>query len=75
MKYQITGYIKDFDCRYCSREICKYTSDIIPRIGEHIILPHKGTYKILEIIYHVTDDRKEYDNELMFVSLYLEFIS
>lgn len=72
MRYQITGYncLND-DYHNGIEVVLKYTSDIIPHIDEHIVVPHKGTYKVLNVIHYVTDDREEYDNKLMFVDLYL----
>lgn len=69
MKYKITGYVKDSIYNHCP--ICEYTSEIIPHIDECIYLPHKGTYKIREVLYSISDDGNQYDNNVMFVDLFL----
>lgn len=72
MKYKITGYLKDGIKTYNNYKVCEYTSEIIPHIDECIYLPHRGTYKIREVLYSISDDRNEYDNNIMFVDLYLK---
>ena len=71
MRYKITGYVKDNIKTYNNYKVCKYTSEIIPHIDECIYLPHRGTYKIQEVLYNISDDRNEYDNNVMFVDLFL----
>ena len=70
MKYKITGYAKDNVCD--NHKICEFTSEIIPHIDECIHLPHRGTYKIREVLYSISDDGNEYDNKVMFVDLLLK---
>lgn len=67
-EYKITGYVVDKSFTY---KCCEYTSKIIPRIGESIYLPHKGSHRIIDIVYHISDDGNEYDNKIMFIDLFL----
>ena len=48
----------------------EYTSEIVPHIDECIYLPHRGTYKIREILYSISDDiiRQELDNIIIYGS-------
>ena len=75
MKYKITGYVKDDIKTYNNRKVCEYVSEIIPHIDECIYLPHRGTYKIREVLYNISDDRDGYDNEILFVDLFLRPIT
>ena len=53
--------------------VLEYESNSIPHKGEHIYLAHHGTFEILDVIYHVTDDR-DYNEmeELLFVDVLIE---
>lgn len=33
-----------------------YKADVVPRKGELINFPHKGSFRILEVAYRVSDD-------------------
>ncbi len=70
MEYKITGYIKDYSSYYDTK-LCEYTSEIIPHIDECVYLPHRGAYQVREVIYNISDDGSEYDNQIMFVDLFL----
>lgn len=70
MEYQITGYIKD-DKSFGLDECCKYTSEIVPHIDECIYLPRKGLYRVSEVLYNISDDGYDYNNEIMFIELVL----
>lgn len=71
MKYKITGYVKTSSI-YHDSKICEYETDIIPHIDEHIYLPHRGVYRVTNVIYNISDDGNEYDNQVMFVDLFLK---
>ena len=71
MEYKINGYVKDDKSFYVSK-CCEYTSEIIPHIGECICLPHKGSYRIFDVVYHISDDGNEYDNRIMMIDLFLK---
>lgn len=71
MKYKITGYVKTSSI-YHDGKICKYETDIIPHIDEDIYLPHKGIYRVTNVIYNISDDGNEYNNNVMFVDLFLK---
>lgn len=70
MTYKITGYIKNYS-NYYETKLCEYTSEIVPHINECIYLPHRGAYQIMQVIYNISDDGNEYDNQIMFVDLFL----
>ena len=55
-----------------SYPILQYSSPIIPKIGEIIYSPHKGSFMIKDIVYHISDDREGFDNKVLFVELKVE---
>lgn len=57
-----------------STKITAYMSACIPRIGESLYFPHHGTFQVTGITYHVSDDLKEFENELMFVDINVQYV-
>ena len=62
MNYPIVATYKDYT-------IFKFTSAIVPKIGENICGPHKGSYKVTDIRYHISDDCYEFENKIMWIEL------
>ena len=44
-----------------------YNTDVIPRQGEFIYLPHFGTYRVLEVTHYISDDSAK--NKCMWVEI------
>ena len=51
--------------------IVTYKSDAVPRVGELINFPHKGTFRILAVAHRVSDDAIWREDERL---LYIEVI-
>ena len=51
--------------------IVTYKFDVVPRVGELINFPHKGTFRILEVAHRVSDDASWREDERL---LYIEVI-
>lgn len=56
--------------------VFRFDSPVVPRKGELINLPHRGTYRIDEIAYRLADDSLNYiksDELLICVELIVDF--
>ena len=63
-------YVEEIDAEY---SITTYTSNIIPRKDEILYLVHFGAYKVIDVIYRISDDNIcEEDNKIMWVELKVE---
>ena len=51
-------------------EKVKYSSEHIPRIGETLYFSHFGSFKVKDVIYHISDDSSA--NTVMWVEVYVE---
>ena len=60
--------VREVNFKSEDRILISFKSDVIPRIGEFLYLPHFGKYKVFEIIHHITDDNIE-NNINMWVEL------
>lgn len=47
-------------------------ANCVPRVAEVMYFPHYGSYRVFDVIYHITDDRGiNEENEIMFVTIKL----
>ena len=51
--------------------IMVYKANAVPRIGELINFPHRGSFRILEVAYRISDDNRWAEDELL---MYIEVI-
>jgi len=51
-----------------------YRADVVPRKGELIHFPHKGSFRILDVAYRVSDDAGKFPQEelLMYAELIID---
>lgn len=51
-----------------------YTSEVVPRKGELIHFPHKGSFRILDVAYRVSDDSDRFSKEelLMYAEVIID---
>ena len=65
-------YVEEIDSEH---PIITYTSNIIPRKDEILYFVHYGTYKVIDVIYRISDDNDyEEDNKIMWIELKVEKI-
>ena len=63
-------YVEEIDSEH---PIITYTSKIIPRKDEILYFVHYGAYKVIDIIYRITDDNDiEEDNKIIWIELKVE---
>ena len=57
-------------------QIATYSSSIIPKIGETLYFPHHGSFSVIDVIYHVSDDvdNIELGNQVMFIEVIVKHI-
>lgn len=61
-------------CNKNEKVLFSYESSIIPRKGELVNLPHRGTFRILEIAYRIADDVSWSTKDLlMYVEVIVDF--
>ena len=58
-------------CNTNENVIATYKSDAVPRVGELINFPHRGSFRILEVAHRVSDDTGWREDEML---LYIEVI-
>lgn len=68
MQFKITCFKKDVE----NWEVFRFTSPIVPKVGEVVYGPHRGVYRVKEVWYHISDDQYDYSDKLMFVCLYVD---
>ena len=62
MKYQIV-------CMEYDNEIAYYSSESIPNIRDYLHFPHKGLYRVKDIVRYISDDCTDFENAMMHVTL------
>lgn len=62
MKYQIV-------CMEYDKEIAYYSSESIPNIRDYLNFPHKGLYKVENVVRYISDDCINFKNTMMYVVL------
>lgn len=62
MKYQIV-------CMEYDKEIAYYSSESIPNIRDYLYFPHKGLYKVKDIVRCISDDCGDFENTMMHITL------
>ena len=62
-------FVEEIDSEY----FITYTSNIIPRKDEILYFIHYGAYKVIDVIYRISDDNiNEEDNKIMWIELKVE---
>ena len=60
-------------CNTDEEVITTYASDAVPRVGELINFPHKGSFRILAVAHRISDDNYWPNEErLIFVEVIID---
>jgi len=51
-----------------------YKANVVPHTGEYLFFPHFGAFKILSVIFHISDDAPSINDfeSLMFVEVIID---
>ena len=69
MQVAIEDSTRDNEC------ITYYTGEIIPHIGETIYFSRKGSFKVVNVVYNISDDNLPESERMMWVSVSVEKIT
>lgn len=47
----------------------QYKSSVVPRIGEALHFPHRGGFRVLDVIYRISDDSYDNSNILYYIAI------